>query len=83
MKWENDTVTGTFNPGRFGVPIKVITLDPTNWTVHIEVDIREGHVVADGKLENIDSENRTLTGTWTQGSEKGVFELTRVSEGSR
>ena len=34
-------------------------------------------IVADGKLENIGSHNRTLTGTWTRGNIKGNFKLTR------
>lgn len=83
MKWDNKNVTGTFNPGRFGVPLKVVTLNRADWTVHIEVDIREGHVVADGKLGDIDSGNPTIAGTWTQGSEKGEFTLTRASEAAR
>jgi hypothetical protein len=41
---------------------------------------REGaasKVVADGKLENIGSYNRTITGTWMQGNTKGTFKLKR------
>ena len=33
--------------------------------------------VIDGKLSNLGSYNRTLTGTWTQGATKGDFKLTR------
>ena len=34
-------------------------------------------IVADGKLENIGSHNRTISGTWTRGGIKGTFKLTR------
>jgi hypothetical protein len=31
----------------------------------------------DGKLDNLGSYNRTLTGTWMQGPVKGDFKVTR------
>jgi hypothetical protein len=34
-------------------------------------------ISADGKMDNIGSYNRTITGTWTQGAAKGDFKLTR------
>ena len=33
--------------------------------------------VIDGKLENIGSYQRVLSGTWTQGAEKGTFRVVR------
>ena len=33
--------------------------------------------LADGKLDNIGSYNRTIAGAWTQGAAKGEFKLTR------
>ena len=40
-----------------------------NWTVHFEADAKDGsHIVIDGKLDNIGSYNRTITGTWTEGT---------------
>ena len=82
MKWNSKQVEGTINPGPNAMPLKVATLDPSNWTVHFEADGKDKagnpvHVVADGKLENIGSYNRTITGTWTEGSVKGEFKLTR------
>jgi hypothetical protein len=35
------------------------------------------HMVFDGKLDNVGSYNRTITGTWTSGTKKGDFKLTR------
>lgn len=77
MKWNSKTVDATLNPGRKAVPLKA-ELDPSNWTVHFEAETKDHkHVIADGKLENIGSYNRTITGTWSEGSVKGDFKLTR------
>jgi hypothetical protein len=82
MKWNTKEVEGMINPGPNSMPFKVVTLDPDKWTVHIEADGKDAagkpvHVVLDGKLENIGSYNRTITGTWTQGTTKGDFKATR------
>jgi hypothetical protein len=76
MKWDTKNIVGTINPGPKSIPLKVVTLDADKWTVHFEGDGKE-HVSADGKLENIGSYNRAITGTWTQGAAKGDFKLTR------
>jgi len=78
LNWENKKITGTVNPGRNSYDLKTATLDADKWMVHLEGDTKDGqHVVADGKLEDIGSYNRTITGTWTQGGTKGTFKLTR------
>ena len=78
MHWNSKSVDGTLNPGPNSVPLKVVTLDPVKWMVHIEAQLKDGSkVVADGKLDNIGSYNRTITGTWNQGSAKGDFKVTR------
>jgi len=78
MKWNSKTIEGTINPGRNKIPLKVANLDASNWTVHFEADTRDQkHVVIDGKLDNIGSYNRTITGTWTEGAMTGDFKLTR------
>ena len=78
MKWDSKAITGAINPGPNAMPLKVATLDPANWTVHFEADAKDGsHIVIDGKLDNIGSYNRTISGTWTQGEMKGDFKLTR------
>jgi hypothetical protein len=33
--------------------------------------------VIDGKIENLGSYNRSITGTWTENSVKGDFKVTR------
>jgi hypothetical protein len=82
MQWDGKNVTGIVNPGPDSYPLKVVTLDSSKWTVHIEADGKDekgtvGHIVADGKLENIGSYNRTITGTWAHGTAKGTFNLKR------
>ena len=82
LQWDGKNVTGLVNPGPDSYPLKVVTLDSSKWTVHIEGDAKEdkgatAKLVADGKLENIGSYNRTITGTWTQGATKGTFKLKR------
>jgi hypothetical protein len=83
MDWKTTTLSGIINPGYPDeAPIRVGTLDSTKWTVHLEADSKDDRgnpvkVVVDGKLENIGSLNRTLTGTMTRGSTKGNFKLTR------
>jgi hypothetical protein len=82
MKWDTKNIVGVINPGPKAVPLTVATLDAEKWTVHFEGETKDAaggavHISADGKLENIGSYNRTITGTWTQGAAKGDFKLTR------
>jgi len=82
MNWDGKNVTGIVNPGPDSYPLKVATLDSSKWTVHIEADGKDekgnpAHFVADGKLENIGSYNRTITGAWNYGATKANFKLRR------
>jgi hypothetical protein len=82
MQWDGKNLTGLVNPGPDSYSLKLVTMDSSKWTIHIEADGKDekgiaARVVADGKLENIGSYNRTITGTWTQGNTKGTFKLKR------
>jgi hypothetical protein len=78
MKWNSKAVEGTINPGRNAVALKIANLDASNWTVHFEADTKDQkHIVIDGKLDNIGSYNRTIAGTWTEGTMTGDFKITR------
>ncbi|HVH25713.1 MAG TPA: hypothetical protein VM818_03100 [Vicinamibacterales bacterium] len=83
MDYTSTTLSGVINPGEPDeAPIRVGTLDSRNWTVHLEAEYKDQKgtpvkIVIDGKLEDIGSHNRTITGTWTRGSDKGQFKLTR------
>lgn len=83
MEWQTTTLSGVINPGEPDeAPITVGRLDSTTWTLHLEAEAKDERgnpipIVVDGRLENIGSHNRTLTGTWTRGTVKGDFTLTR------
>lgn len=78
MKWNSKTIEGTINPGPKAVSLKTADLDASKWTVHLEADTKDRkHIVIDGKLDNIGSYNRTITGTWNEGTVQGDFKLTR------
>jgi hypothetical protein len=81
LNWDGKTITGSINPGPNAVALKT-TLDPATWMVHFEGDGKDKggaavHYVIDGKLENLGSFQRVITGTWTQGSMKGDFKVVR------
>ena len=78
LNWDGKSVTGLINPGPDSIPIVSVFVDPTNWTVRIEADTKDkGHISAEGRLADIGSYHRTLSGTWSQGSAKGDFKIAR------
>ena len=82
LKWETRIITGWLNPGPNAVPLKVATLSPEKWNVHLEADMKDAKgavvpVVIDGTIDDIGSYRRTISGTWTQGATKGTFKLQR------
>jgi len=77
MNWDGSNITGTINPGPDSVQIASVFVDLTNWTVRIEADGKDGHIAAEGRLEDIASPHRKLSGTWRQGTAKGDFRVTR------
>jgi hypothetical protein len=78
MNWDGKAINGRINPGRNTVNFSKASLDATNWQVHFEATNKEGQpIVIDGKLENIGSYKRTITGTWTQNGVANPIVLTR------
>ena len=82
MSWDGKNISGILNPGDNAVQIPSIFLDVTNWTVRIEADAKDQsgkavHITAEGKLDDIGSYHRKLSGSWTQGTTKGDFRLIR------
>jgi len=82
MNWDGKSVVATLNPGPDATAIPNVLLDVTSWTLRFEVDARDSsgktvHIVAEGRLNDIGSYHRTLSGTWLQGTVKGDFKLTR------
>jgi hypothetical protein len=82
MNWDGKMVTGLINPGPGAVQIKVATLDSSKWTVHFEAEAKNkaggmDRFVFDGKMADVVSFNRTITGTWSCGATKGDFRIQR------
>jgi hypothetical protein len=82
LNWDGTAISGTINPGPNAVPLRMATLDVATWTVHFEAEGKDPSgqkvvYVIDGKLENLGSYNRVLSGTWNQDTQKGDFKLTR------
>ena len=84
-------VTGIANPGYDHATLQNIRLTipkPTEWNVRFEVELKDKsgkatRYVAEGKLDRIGSDRRTLAGTWNAGTSKGDFKLTRDRDYSR
>ena len=82
MNWDGKNISGILNPGPDAVQIPSIFLDVTNWTVRIEADAKDPsgspvHITAEGKLDDIGSSRRKISGTWRQGNARGDFRVTR------
>ncbi len=82
MDWDGKTITGIVNPGFDQGSLQNAKLTPNNWTVHFEVDLKDDsgkpvRCIADGKIDKLGSDRRTLAGAWNCGATKGDFKLTR------
>lgn len=82
LNWDGKAITGTINPGPNAIPLKAASLDPATWTVRFEAagKDRAGNAVQyviEGKLQNLGSYYRVMSGIWTQGAIKGDFKVTR------
>ena len=82
MTWDGKSIAGTVNPGPEAMTLGRVTVDYAKWTVRIEADGKDEsgkpvRVLADGRIDNLGSWHRTLSGTWTQAGAKGTFKLTR------
>ena len=85
IEWDGKALTGKINPGsETEGTMKKVTIDysaVTSWKVQIEGEAKEGGKVVpvrvDGTLENLGAYTKAFHGTWTQGSKKGDFAVTR------
>lgn len=85
LDWDGKEVTGVINPGPNAITVRKVSYDaadPTAWVVRIEAERKDtsGKVIPvtiEGKLENIGSYRRFITGTWTEGGTKSPFKVTR------
>ena len=70
------------NPGPDSLKLTQATLDPSQWAVHFEMDMKDKsgavtHVVVDGKIDDVTLIRRSIIGTWKQGDVQYDFKLTR------
>jgi hypothetical protein len=80
--WDGKALSVVVNPGPNAVTLPKTTVDFTTWAVRFEGDGKDTagttvHYIIDGKLENLGAYQRYISGTWTQGSAKGAFKITR------
>ena len=73
----NGDLSGTVNPGKDGVVMSNVALDPSKWALTVHAPMKEGELVLTGTLSNLGSwTNRKYIGTYVQGTQKGKFEFT-------
>ena len=82
MEWTGEELVGTINPGPNAIPMKVATVDPVDWSVHIEADASDANgqpvtYVIDGTIDDLGTYNRSIAGTWNVGVTTGNFSITR------
>lgn len=82
MDWEGEKLGGFVLLGVDSIPIVDVALDVRDWTVRLEAKGKDASgnavdIATEGRLENIGSAHRTITGTWRQGTTKGDFKITR------
>lgn len=77
LNWDGKQVSGLMNPGPNAIAISSVYVDPVTWTIRFEAEAKDGRIAADGKLDDIGSYHRTISGTWHQGNAQGRFKLTR------
>jgi hypothetical protein len=85
LDWDGKQVTGVINPGPNAITISKVTYDaadPAAWVVRIDAERKDASgkaipITIAGKMENIGSYRRFITGTWTEGGTKSQLKLTR------
>jgi hypothetical protein len=88
---DGSDVAGIANPGYDHAALQKIQLTvpkPTDWHVTFEVELKDKagkatRYLAQGTLAKIGSDRRTWAGSWSAGTAKGDFKLTRDRDYSR
>jgi hypothetical protein len=94
MKWDGSKVSGLVNPGPGATPITSVTLDiipgkagtfslnnpegtqPIPPVFNVKIVI--GDLALEGRMQNPVGGNRSITGTYTRGADKGPFQIKRL-----
>ena len=82
MDWDGERISGVINPGTDNIEIDEATLDPDDWSVHIEADAqtdagRSIRYVIDGTIRELELPSRSLIGTWRSQEGRGAFDIRR------
>lgn len=81
LDWKGSQLSGVINPGEAAVPVKTAQVDPSDWSLHLEAEATDGggtvQWVLDGKLDDLGTYNRSLTGRWSVDGRAGTFSITR------
>lgn len=82
LDWDGKAITGMINPGTDNIPLKAGSLEPNGWMVKLEADGKDKdgsavRYVIEGKIENLELPNRSITGTWSSNKGRGAFTASR------
>jgi hypothetical protein len=82
LDWDGKAITGMINPGTDNIPLKSGSLEPNGWVVKLEAEGKDKdgsavRYVIDGKIENLELPNRSITGTWSSNKGRGTFTVSR------
>jgi hypothetical protein len=82
MRWDGERISGVIDPGPRSVAIGAVQLDVADWGVRLQATTTDAEgatveISAEGRIEELESWNRRLRGTWRQGNREGDFLLTR------
>lgn len=82
LDWTGSALVGTINPGPNAIPVRVATVNPKDWSLHMEADTTDAQgravtYVIDGKINDLGTHNRTIAGTWRVNGAEGRFSITR------
>lgn len=73
LDWDGSKISGVINPGTDNLTITQATLNPADWSVHIEA----GDYKLDGKIEKLELPARMVVGTWKSADGSGALEIVR------
>lgn len=82
LDWDGERITGMINPGTDNIEIDEATLDPEDWSVHLEADATAGNgrslrYVIEGTIEDLELPSRAIVGTWRSQNGSGDFAIRR------
>jgi hypothetical protein len=82
LNWDGERISGMINPGTDNIEIDEATLDPDDWSVHIEADAqtdagRSIRYVIDGTIQELELPSRSIIGTWRSQEGRGAFDIRR------